>query len=95
MKFGLKIKEARKNKKWSVYDLAAAIGVKSPGYISRIEGRGEIPGSDMIVKISEALNIDTEELLILAGQEKGKEAKRVAEKKYEKALILYRKNKKK
>ena len=95
MEFAMKIKEARIKKKWSVYDLAEVIGLKSPGYISRIEGRGEIPGPDKILKLADALSLDAEELFSIAGREKGEEAKRVAQKKYKNALVFYRKSKKK
>jgi len=93
--FGMYIKDARNAKGWSVYDLAESIGLKSPGYISRIEGRGEIPGPDLISKLAESLDIDAEKLFTLAGSEKGEEAKRSAQKKYENALAMYRKGKKK
>lgn len=94
MEFGIRIKEARKRKKWSVYELADAIYVKSPGYISRIEGRGEIPGPEMIVKLAEALEIDIDELFRIAAAEKSCEASRIIKDRYENALALYRKTKK-
>lgn len=95
MSFSDIIRGARKKKGWSVYDLADAIGVKSPGYISRIEARGEIPSPEMILKMAKALGIDEEELFRVAADEKSNEVSRIIKKRYENVLAFYRKTKKK
>lgn len=40
--------------------------VKSPGYVSKIEARGEIPSPEMIIKLADALEADIGELFELA-----------------------------
>jgi len=95
MEFGTRIKEARMKKEMTVYDLAGALGLGSPGYVSRIEGRGEIPGPEIIIKLADVLELSAEELLRLAAEEKGEKAKNTAQKKYDNALVFYRKSKNK
>jgi len=91
MTFAERIKELRKAKGWSVYDLAQKIGVKSPGYVSRIEARGEVPSPDMVIKLAEVLGVDPEKLINLAKQQKSSELIENVQKKYDDTLTLYRK----
>ena len=91
----MKIKKARKKKKMTVHDLAGALGLGSPGYISRVEGRGEIPGPEIIIKLADVLELNAEELFRLAADKKGEKAKNAAQKKYDNALVFYRKSKNK
>jgi transcriptional regulator with XRE-family HTH domain len=69
MKFGEQIRAFRKAKGWSLRDLADRVGVGFT-YLSRIEnGRlnfGDYPSDALIHRLSEALDADEEELLILA-----------------------------
>jgi transcriptional regulator with XRE-family HTH domain len=69
MRFGQRIRELRKAKTLSLRALAEAVGV-SFTYISKIENEkldfGDYPGEDLIVKLATALEVDTDELLILA-----------------------------
>lgn len=95
MSFAQRIKNLRRAKGWSVYDLANAIGVKSPGYISKIEVRGEIPSPEMISKLADALKADARELFELAKKDKHQQLTRNINKKYDEAYTLYRKSKKK
>ena len=92
--FAQKIRELRNAKDWSVYDLAGRIE-KTPGYISKIEARGEIPSPEMIIKLASVLGADTEQLLDVAKKEKGEKLKRNVERKYDEAFTLYRKKGKK
>lgn len=94
MTFGQKIRELRQGKDWSVYDLAGEIG-KTAGYVSKIEARGEIPSPDMILRLAEVLTVGAEDLIELAKNEKSQEVSRNVKKKYDEALTLYRKSKKK
>jgi transcriptional regulator with XRE-family HTH domain len=93
MTFAQRIKELRRGKGWSVYDLANRLGVQSPGYISKIEARGEIPSPDMVIKLAEVLGTDPEELIELAKQEKARELTENVQKKYDNAFALHRKAK--
>lgn len=93
MSFAQRIRELRKAKHWSVYDLATAIQLKSPGYVSKIEARGEIPSPEMIVKLAEALGADAKELFELAKKEKSEGISKAVRQKYDEAFALYRRSK--
>jgi transcriptional regulator with XRE-family HTH domain len=73
----------------SVRELAAKLGV-SPGYVSRIEVRNEIPSAEMLCKIADALEIKPEELLDLAKGDVLNRTKEDLSQKHAKALRLYR-----
>ena len=92
--FGRRIKKLRNRKGWSVYKLAKAIG-KSPGYVSKIEARGEIPSPEMISALAVALNAEAKELFELAKREKSEQLTQTVEKRYNEGLELYRKAKRK
>lgn len=94
MSFDQRIRELRKAKGWSVYELASAIGVKSPGYVSKIEARGEIPSPDMIIKLAKVLSADIKELFELAKKDKGRQLIQNVNKKFDDEYALYRKGKK-
>ncbi len=93
MQFAEAIREARKKKGWSIYELANELSLKSPGYLSRIEARGEIPGPEMVIKLAECLGLDVKKLFELAKKAKGKEVQKQVQDKYEQAFVLYRKKK--
>lgn len=69
MKFGPRIRDLRRAKKWGQRALAVAVGV-SFTYISKIENHrldfGDYPSNELIVKLAEALDADPDELLVLA-----------------------------
>jgi transcriptional regulator with XRE-family HTH domain len=69
MRFGPKIRELRKAKNLSLRALADVVGV-SFTYISKIENEkldfGDYPGEELIAKLATALEVDTDDLLILA-----------------------------
>jgi len=69
MRFGPRIRELRKAKHLSLRAIAEAVGV-SFTYISEIENEkldfGDYPREDLIAKLATALDVNTDELLILA-----------------------------
>lgn len=90
--FGILIKQSRENLGLTVRALADAIG-KSPGYISRIEVRGEIPSVDLVVELATALEGNAEQFLECAKNDSMERATSEVESKYQDALALYRKGK--
>lgn len=75
----------------SVREFAAAIG-KSPGYVSRIEVRGELPSPMLICEISEVLKLDAEELLTLAKASQLRKTEEQIKERHSSALSLFRKS---
>lgn len=92
--FGQEIKALRKKKNWSVYDLAGHLG-RTPGYVSKIEVRGEIPSPVMILKLSEVFGVSPEGLIEVAKKEKIEEVSKVVQRRYNDAFVMYRQSKKK
>jgi len=90
--FGILIKQSRENCGLTVRALADAIG-KSPGYISRIEVRGEIPSVELVVELASALGGDAERSLECAKNDSMERATNEVETKYQDALALFRKGK--
>lgn len=90
--FGILIKQSRENLGLTVRALADAIG-KSPGYISRIEVRGEIPSVDLVVELAAVLKGNAEQFLECAKNDSMERATNEVESKYQDALALYRKGK--
>lgn len=90
--FGILIKQSRENRGLTVRALADAIG-KSPGYISRIEVRGEIPSVELVVELATALGRDAERFLECAKNDAMERATNEVEIKYQDALALFRKGK--
>lgn len=69
MTFGKRIRELRHGKEWSLRDLAAKVDVGFT-YLSRVENErlnfGDYPSDGLIHRLADALEVDEEELLILA-----------------------------
>ena len=101
MSFANKIRELRKKKCWSVYDLAGKLHNEktgkpmTAGYVSKIEARGEIPSPEMIIKLAELLGAKPDDLIEIAKAAKTNEVSRAVQQKYDDGLTLYRKSKKK
>ena len=93
-KFGQKLKELRIANGLSVRGFAASIG-KSPGYISRIEGRGEIPSTDFITQVAAFFESDLEEFLALVKKDQLRKTEKEIDSKHKSTLQLFRKGKKK
>jgi transcriptional regulator with XRE-family HTH domain len=69
--FGERIRELRRRKKLTLRGLSAKVGVGFT-YISKIEnaklGFGDHPSEDLIRKLASVLEVDEDEMLILAGK---------------------------
>jgi transcriptional regulator with XRE-family HTH domain len=69
MKFGERIRQARKAKQYDLRTLAGIVGVHFT-YLSKVEnGRldfGDYPSDGLILKLAKALDVDADELLLLA-----------------------------
>ena len=69
MKFGERVRQLRLEKSWSLRDLADRVGVGFT-YLSRIEnGRlnfGDYPSDALIHRLADALEVNEDELVILA-----------------------------
>jgi transcriptional regulator with XRE-family HTH domain len=93
MNFGLTIRENRQRNNLSVQNLADKLGT-TPGYISKIEVRGEIPNPDMIFKLANIFGMDAETLIRAAKDDKKEQMCKSIEKKFDNAMALYRMEKK-
>ncbi len=91
-KLAERIKAARRKHELGVRELAARVRV-TPGYLSRIEGRGEIPTGELLCRLSEALQIPAEQLLELAKAELLEKTKEEVSQKHAEALRLFRRGK--
>ncbi len=76
---GLRIKELRKRKGLSQEEVAEKAET-SPNYVSRMERGTENPTLDMLIKISEALEVDMWELFDFKHQENAKALKEILRK---------------
>lgn len=90
--FGAAIRNLRNKKGFSVRRLALIVE-KSPGYISQIEARGEIPSPILICKLAESLDGDVEDLLRLAKESQIERVASEIDDKHSSILSLYRKKK--
>ena len=91
-KLAEKVKAERVRKDIGLREFAAQLGV-SAGYVSRIEGRGEIPSPETICKIAELLNLEPEILLDLAKEDVLARTKEDLSQRHTEALRLYRRKK--
>ena len=71
-------------------EFAALIG-KSPGYVSKIEVRGEIPSPELLCVIASALGTKPEPLLALAKAAQLEQAEQSINQRQKSALALHRK----
>jgi transcriptional regulator with XRE-family HTH domain len=88
--FAAKFKELRESRNLSVRALARELD-KSPGYISRIEGRGEIPSMDFVSGVASFFEIQVETLLNLLKLDQLAKAEREINQKHEETIQLFRK----
>lgn len=86
-----RLRALREDAGLSVRQAAAELG-KSPGYISRIEGRGEVPSTKLLCEMSVLYEIEVEELLDLAKVAQLEATKSQIEAKQSEALRLFRKD---
>ena len=88
-----KLKEFRTKKGLTVREFAEMIG-KSPGYVSRIEVRGEVPSPELLCAIASIFKAKPESLLALAKEAQLEQAARMIDQRQMSALALHRKEKK-
>ena len=86
---GQQIRLLREKAGFTVRAFAEELG-KTPGYISRIEGRGEMPSPELLCQ---KLDVEPEKLLELAKQAQMERAAEDIEAKQQQALNLFRKGK--
>ena len=91
---GQRLRELRERERLTVRQFADRIQ-KTPGYVSRIETRGEIPSPELLCAIADVYGIKAEELLELAKHCYLGRTQREIEAKNVSALALYRKENKK
>jgi transcriptional regulator with XRE-family HTH domain len=60
--FGLKLKQQRQKKNWSLQDLAVKTGL-SKSYLNEIENGKKYPKHDKIIQLSDALNCTFDDLV--------------------------------
>lgn len=87
-----RLKSAREDVGLTLRDAASKLD-KSPGYLSRIEGRGEIPTAELLCEMAGLYGVDAEELLQLAKKALLEQTRTDIEEKQTAALRLFRKNK--
>ena len=92
-KFGDKLKEMRTGEEISVRGFARELD-KSPGYVSRIEGRGEIPSSEFVASVAEFFDEKLDLLLALVKEDQLSKVEHEINQKHQQAIRLYRKGRK-
>lgn len=92
MKLGALIRNLRRTEGLTVRQLASEVG-RTPGYISRVETRGEIPSPELICRLADALGAAPGQLLNFAESDVVGRKKRDIQEKHKTALKLYRRTK--
>lgn len=85
---GKRLRELRKRSGLSVREMAARLG-KSPGYVSRIEARGDVPSAELLCNIAEVHEVKAERLLELAKRSQLERLELELEAKYAGVLVKY------
>jgi transcriptional regulator with XRE-family HTH domain len=88
-----RLKKLREDAGFTLRDAASKLR-KSPGYLSRIEGRGEVPSAELLCEMARIYGVDAEELLELAKKTLLEQTRIGIEEKQGEALRLFRKNRK-
>lgn len=91
-KLGARVRELRQDLGWTLQDVARRVA-KTAGYISRIEGRDEMPSAEFVCDLASALKVPPEELLRLAKEDLITRTKNEVAAKHEQALSLFRRSK--
>jgi transcriptional regulator with XRE-family HTH domain len=84
------LKDLREKAGLSVREAAARLE-KSPGYLSRIEGRGEIPSAEFLCEMASLYGGDVDEVLELAKKARLKATEQQIVERQSEALRLFRK----
>lgn len=91
LSFGETVQDLRRKKRWTVKNFIEHLDLDvSPAYITKIEIHGEIPNPTIICKIADAFDIEYAKLLDAAKEDKVKHFEISLEKKYQRAVGLYR-----
>jgi len=90
---GQKLRELRTARSLTIQQVADAVR-KTPGYISRVETRDEVPSAELLVEIAQLFNSDPADLLRLAKDAQLGRVERDINVRHEQALELYRKARK-
>jgi transcriptional regulator with XRE-family HTH domain len=90
---GIRLRKLRRDRNLTVREFAKEID-KSPGYVSRIEARGEIPSPELICQIAEFYAVEPEELLGLAKVGHLDRVEQDLELRHQEALALFRRSRK-
>jgi transcriptional regulator with XRE-family HTH domain len=90
---GRRLRELREQRGLTVRQVADRIE-KTPGYVSRIEVRGEIPSPELLCVIADVYGVEAEKLLDLAKRCYLERTKRDVEAKNQSALVLHRRARK-
>ena len=89
--FGEKIQAHRREKGWTVREFIERLGGElSPAYVTKIEVHGEIPSPELICKIAGVFGLKEQELLEAAKEIKVQLFEESLDKRYQKAVELYR-----
>ena len=88
-KLGNRLRELRMASGCTGAEFASAIG-RSPGYISAMEVRGQIPSLELLVAIARLHKSDPKELLELAKEERLVRANREIDQRHAAALAAWR-----
>lgn len=86
----LRLQQLRSESGLSLRAAAGELNI-SAGYLSRIEGRGEVPSAELICCMAEIYSADPAELFELAKSEQLESTAKTIEQKQNDALRLYRK----
>jgi transcriptional regulator with XRE-family HTH domain len=90
---GKRLKKLRDESGLSVRGLAEKVGV-TPGYISRIEARGEVPSPEFLCKLAAQFDVRPEALLDFAKKAQLQKVAGEITTRQQSALALFRKGKK-
>ncbi|MFH1107664.1 MAG: helix-turn-helix transcriptional regulator [Planctomycetota bacterium] len=85
------LRGARRDRGLSVRELARMVG-RTPGYLSRVEGRGEIPSTELICELGAALRIDPAHLFDCVRQDVLDRTEKQLQDQHCEALALYRRS---
>ena len=92
VKLNERLRELRKSHGYTVRQLAELID-RTPGYVSRIEGRGEIPSPQLLCILADIYSVGVEDLFLLAKQGRLARAAEEIDTRQADALTQFRKGK--
>lgn len=87
------VRAARRSSGMTLRGLARRLSC-SPGYLSRIEVRGELPAPDFAIRLAGQIGADPDQFLALIRQEQLGRVQADMEAKHEEAIAMYRKERK-